>query len=155
MDGGPPFVVIGIGNPHRGDDAVGIVVANRLKEVVPDGVEVYENFGEAAGIVELLGKAGAAILIDAVSSGADAGKVFRFDAAKEKIRTDCLRYSTHAFGVAEAIELARVLGQLPPKVIVFGIEGKGFEIGEGLSCEVEASVKDVVERILEEIEGMK
>ena len=35
--------------------------------------------------------------------------------------------STHALGLAEAMELARALGRLPP-VIVYGIEGKTFEI---------------------------
>ena len=33
-------VVIGIGNPLRGDDAAGVAVAERLRPRVPEGVEV-------------------------------------------------------------------------------------------------------------------
>ena len=62
-----------------------------------------------------------------------------------------LNYSTHAFSVAEAVEMARALDQLPPHLIVYGIEGKDFAAGEGLSVEVEAGARKAVEQILKEI----
>jgi hydrogenase maturation protease len=52
--------------------------------------------------------------------------------------------------VAEAIELARALGKLPGQLIVFGIEGKTFKAGNGLSGEVAIAVADVVGRVLNE-----
>lgn len=46
--------------------------------------------------------------------------------------------------MAEAIELARTLKQLPAKLIIYGIEGKHFAFGMGLSPEVEQATAEVV-----------
>jgi hydrogenase maturation protease len=54
------------------------------------------------------------------------------------------RGGTHAFGLATAVELARVLGQLPKRLTVVGIEAASFAQGTTLSPEVAASVDDAV-----------
>jgi hydrogenase maturation protease len=61
------------------------------------------------------------------------------------------RVSTHAFGVAEAIELARALRQLPPVLVVYGVEGATFETGAGLSTVVAAAVPQAVARVRQEL----
>jgi len=61
-------------------------------------------------------------------------------------------HSTHAFGVVEAIELARALHMLPPCLIVYAIEGKNFATGTGLSPEVEKAVQQVVEQVTREVQ---
>lgn len=133
-------VVLGVGNPLRGDDAAGLVAAERL-----DG-RLHE--GDATGLLDAWEGADAAIVIDAVRSGAAAGTVHRLDASAEplpaSLRTST---STHAIGVAEAIELARALGRLPRRVVVYGIEGGRFEAGAPLSLEVAAAVDRVVESV--------
>jgi len=144
-------LIIGLGNHYRRDDAVGLVVARRLKEAAPEGVRVLEESGEGAALMESWKGADTVILIDALHSGAKPGTVRRLDAHGQPIPTRFFHCSTHAFGVAEAIELARVLSQLPPRVIVYGIEGKSFEAGLGLSPEVEKAGQEVVERVLEEL----
>lgn len=53
-------------------------------------------------------------------------------------------------GIPEAIELARVLDELPPRLIVYGIEGAEFEAGAGLSSAVAAAVAEMIDRIEEE-----
>ena len=55
--------------------------------------------------------------------------------------------STHALGVAEAIEIARSLGRLPKQVRVYGIEGASFDYGRGLSPEVEKAVEECTKSI--------
>ena len=47
------------------------------------------------------------ILVDAVRSGAEPGKIHHFDARDEHLPTDFFHYSTHAFSVAEALEQVR------------------------------------------------
>ena len=54
------------------------------------------------------------------------------------------RGGTHAFGLATAVELARVLGRLPGRVTVVGVEAASFAPGTALSPEVAASVDDAV-----------
>jgi hydrogenase maturation protease len=144
------LLVIGIGNAYRGDDAVGLVIARKLKEKNLPGLVVIEASGEGAALIELWRDADAVIVIDAVHSGAQPGTVHRFDAHARPIPAELFRYSTHTFSLAEAIELARALDQLPPRLIVYGIEGKHFEAGIGLSSEVERAAEDVVQRVAQE-----
>jgi hydrogenase maturation protease len=144
-------LVIGLGNEYRRDDGVGLVVVRRLKGAAPAHVRVLEESGEGAALIELWQDADTVILIDAVHSGAKPGTLHRFDAHVQPIAKEFFRFSTHAFGVAEGVELARALDRLPPWLIVYGVEGKRFEAGVGLSPEVEAAVEEVVERVLGEL----
>jgi len=52
------------------------------------------------------------------------------------------------FGAAEVIELGRALNQWPPRLIVYGIEGKNFAPRTGLSEAVEKAVPEVIARIV-------
>ena len=58
----------------------------------------------------------------------------------EPLPAELFRRSTHALGIADAVELARELGRLPGRLAVYGIEGESFEAGEGLTPAVEATV---------------
>jgi hydrogenase maturation protease len=144
-------IVIGVGNSFRGDDGVGLMVARLLKEQSPTHIRVVEQSRQAFALLELWDKTDTVIIIDAVVSGAQPGTVHRFDVQAGPIPTAWFHGSTHAFGVAEAIELARALGQLPPRVLVFGIEARHWEAGVGLSPELERVVPTLVERILQEV----
>ena len=57
------------------------------------------------------------------------------------------------FSVGAAIELARVLEQLPPILIVYAIEGENFSTGIGLTSQVEQAVKKVVEQVCSEVQN--
>ncbi|MDZ7364038.1 MAG: hydrogenase maturation protease [candidate division KSB1 bacterium] len=150
MSEGVHPLVIGLGNEYRRDDAAGLIVARRLRERVPNEINIIEQSGEGAVLMEAWKKARRVIIIDAVHSGAAPGSIFRFEAHAQPLPTKFFHYSTHAFSVAEAIELARALKQLPSCLIVYGIEGKNFAAGVGLSAEVEKSTREVVERIRQE-----
>ena len=136
----PARPVIGLGNEWRSDDGVGPEIARRLGGTVLSG--------EPIGVVEALEGLDEVVLVDAVSSGAPAGTVHVFDASAEPLPVSVFgAASTHTLGLAEAVELARTLGRLPRRVLVYGIEGAGFDFGEGLSPEVEAAADRVVEEV--------
>ena len=78
-------VVIGIGNPDRGDDAVGRRVATRLRGRVPEAVTVVEEDGEATRLLERLGGTASAILVDATISGAAVGTIRRVDVTRDPL----------------------------------------------------------------------
>lgn len=145
------ILIIGIGNPYRGDDGVGLRVAQDIKKKLPDHVNVIEESGDGAALMDSWKDTDIVILIDAVHSGAKPGTIHQFDVHTQTIPTKFFHYSTHAFGVAEAIELERALKQLPKNLIVYGIEGKCFEAGIGLSLEVEKSAQEVVKRVQQDI----
>ena len=151
MMAGPNIVVIGVGNEYRSDDGVGIVVARRLRERFLTRIRVLDESGEGAGLIDSWQCATWVMLVDAVHSGAPPGTIHRLDAGAASVPTGFFHYSTHAFSVAEAIELARSLDQLPPHLIVYGIEGENLAAGVGLSSAVERAVDAVVERAAEEV----
>jgi hydrogenase maturation protease len=135
--------VIGVGNAARGDDAAGLLAARAV-----GGIELE---GDASALLDLLDGLDAAIVVDAVRSGAPAGTVHRFDAAGGPLPT-AIRSSTstHLVGIAEAIELARALDRLPPRVTVYAIEGERFDLGAPVTPAVAAAVDVVVAALTEE-----
>jgi hydrogenase maturation protease len=144
--------VVGVGNSWRGDDAVGLVVARRVRDALP-GVTVVECEGEPVALLDAWEGADMAWVVDAVSSGAALGTVHRLEASAQELPRELFRASTHAFGLAESIELGRALGRLPARLVVFGIEGASFAAGDGLTAAVEAAAGRVVDAILEEVEA--
>jgi hydrogenase maturation protease len=151
--GASGLIVIGIGNPDRGDDAAGRCVARLVRPMLPDDVRVVEQDGEATALLACLDGVRAAFLIDACASGAPAGTVHRFDAAASPLPSGAFGLSTHGFGLAEGIELARALGQLPSVCVVYAIEGACFEIGAALSPPVRESLAGVASRLRAEFTG--
>jgi hydrogenase maturation protease len=149
--GTPHILIIGVGNAYRSDDAAGLVVAQRLREKVGDGIAVYEESGDGTMLLESWKEADAVMLIDATHSGAVPGTLHRFEVHARPLPATLFCHSTHAFGVAEAIELARALNQLPSRFVVYGIEGKTFTAGVGLSAETESAVEDAVHQICQEL----
>ncbi len=145
-------IVIGVGNALRGDDAAGVEVVERLRDRVPPGVVVAACDEEPSRLIEAWAGADAVVLVDTVASGARVGTLHRFDAGETPIPARVLRSSTHAIGLAETIELARALGKLPPRVVVYGIEGASFAAGAPLTPAVEESVGRLVETILGDLE---
>ena len=147
------IVVLGIGNTQRGDDGAGRAVARLLRHMLAERAEVVELDGEATAILARLEAAETAYVIDACVSKAPPGTVHRIEAALSPLPQAYSDLSTHGFGLAAAIELGRSLGQLPPSLIVYAIEGESFEPGAPLSPAVKDAVTQVADRIRCEIDG--
>jgi hydrogenase maturation protease len=143
--------VIGVGNPWRRDDGAGLAVARLLAGTLPDGVEVLEREGEPASLIDAWEGAESVWLADAISSGAAAGTVRRLDATSQELPPELFRTSTHHLGLAEAVELARTLGRLPQRLVVYGVEGASFEIGEELTAEARRGSEQAATAIREEV----
>jgi hydrogenase maturation protease len=142
--------VIGIGNAWQGDDAAGLAAARLLRERAPAGVTVLELEGEPVSLVDALADAEAAFIVDAVRSGSEPGTVHRIDASGEPVPATLSAASTHTLGVGEAIELARALGRLPRRVVLYGIEAQSLAAGEELTPAVARAVDEVAKQVLAE-----
>ena len=137
------MIVVGVGNPDRGDDGIGPWIAHRLAA----STHATSCRGETTELMDLWSDHDDVVVIDAMRSGADPGTLRRFDAHDGPFPTQAFTGSTHNFGLAEAIELSRALGTLPRRLIVYGIEGESFEMGAELS----APVLEAARRLLEEL----
>ncbi len=142
------MLVIGCGHPDCGDDAAGLLVVRRLRQL---GVEALEASGETASLMALWEGTSDVLVVDAMLTGLPPGSVRLFEPAETPLVREALRCSTHGFGVAEAVELARVLERLPPRLRILGIEGRRFAPGTAPSPEVLEAVETAAQRILEEM----
>jgi hydrogenase maturation protease len=147
----PRTLIIGVGNPHRGDDAAGLLTARLLRDRCPADVEVIESTGETAELIDLWNGADLVVLIDAVSTDAPPGTVLRFAVGIDPLPAGFTSFSTHAFGLAEAIALAETLGRLPTQLIVFGIAGSHFETGASIDPTVAAALAEAAFLVLAEV----
>lgn len=131
---------LGVGNLHRADDGVGPYIAERLAAdpvFAAEGIDVQPHSGEGASLMHLWEGAQKVVIVDAMKSGGKLGEVRRFDAVKETLHHGVFRYSSHLFGLAEAVEMSRALGSLPAEMIIYGVEGIEFTFGAERSPEVE------------------
>ena len=80
-------------------------MARGLRDTVPARVRV-EHEGEPVGLIEEWAGADAVIVVDAVSSGAAPGRSTASTPRAGPLPAALSHGSTHAFGVAEAVELA-------------------------------------------------
>jgi hydrogenase maturation protease len=141
-------IVIGVGNDLRGDDAAGWEAVRRLEEFLPSLAAVlHEHGGDAPGLVSLWGPDDDVVIVDAVVSDDPPGTILELDALAGKLPAAVSWATTHGSGVAEGIELARVLGQLPRSLVVVGISARQFELGAPMTREVERAVEEVVRRL--------
>jgi hydrogenase maturation protease len=108
---------------------------------------VVEHRGEPVDLIEQWSGAGPVLVVDAVRSGAEPGTIHALDASSTRIPVELFNGSTHALGLAEAVELARALDRLPPSLLVYGIEGRSFAAGQALTTEVERAVGSLVRRL--------
>lgn len=139
-----PALIIGVGNRLRGDDGVGPAVCDRL---AGRGFEVVEHAGDGAVLMDLWLDRGRVFVVDATATGSPPGTVSRFEPRLETMPRKTFFASSHLFGLAEAVETSRSLGRLPDGLVIYGVEGREFAHGDGLSAEVAAAVSSVADQI--------
>ena len=146
----PSVLVLAIGNPDRGDDGFGPAVAQRLWGRVHPTVRILERSGDALALIEDWDGI-PSVVIDAMAPISEPGQVHRFDLTDSPLPIGFAPSSSHAFGVAETVELARSLGRLPQCLVAYLVEGEQFGTGAPLSLAVAEAVGDVAERIVSEV----
>ena len=134
-------LVIGVGNPHRGDDAVGIETVRRIEG--SDTAEVYD----CSELIDLWDGRAEVIVIDATSSDAPPGTIRRFDAISSPI-PEAGFVSTHGFDLGTAISISKLLGRLPASLVVYGIEADDVSHGAPMT----SPVRDAMESVVTELE---
>jgi hydrogenase maturation protease len=158
------IIVAGFGNLLRGDDGVGVVVAQRLLEAgaVPEGVRVLDiGIGGIHLVQELLSGCEALIVLDAVDLGRPPGtvvvqepEVLDMTALPELARRDHLA-DMHYATPERTFVLARGLGVLPARTVLVGVQVQdAHRYGEGLTDTVGAAVPVAAEIVLEQIRNL-
>lgn len=87
------------------------------------------------------------VLLNAVMRQGDPGKIYHLPACDQAIPGDFFKYSSHAFSVAEAIELSCLMDQLPDMIEIFGVEGEDFGYGDSLTDVVTEACDQLIEKL--------
>ncbi|WP_030681139.1 hydrogenase maturation protease [Streptomyces sp. NRRL B-1347] len=150
------IAVVGVGNEYRHDDGLGPAVVARIRErttvrPLPPGTTLDTCDGEPGRLITLWQGADLAVVVDAAHAHPGTpGRVHR-------IELDAVRLAqppaagSHGLGLGEAVELARVLGRLPGRLVVFAVEGSDTSLGTGLSPAVAAAIGPLAETVEQEI----
>lgn len=149
-----PAIVIGIGNPDRGDDAIGVQVARQVATERRD-VLTFE-FDDPSQALDAWEPEDTVVVADAISSGAEPGHIHVVDVVTQKLPSgNWSAGGTHALGLAAVVELARSLNLLPKKLVVVGVEAAQFDHGAPLSGAVQAALPTATNAVLTVIEQAK
>ncbi|MFD7815483.1 hydrogenase maturation protease [Streptomyces sp. NPDC059785] len=152
------IAVIGVGNEFRRDDGVGRAVVERLRQraevrPLPPGTVLVTCDGDPGRLIALWEGADLVVIVDAAyARPGRPGRVHRLELDAERLeQPSASGASTHGLGLGEAVELARVLGRLPARLVVLAVEGADGSLGTGLSPVVEAAVEPLAVSVEDEI----
>lgn len=135
-----PVVVFAVGNPSRGDDAIGPEVLQRLvrwlgDKRLTDQVELIEDF--QLNIEHALDLADRELVLF-IDAGENTPAPYVFERI---FPTAIPSYSTHALPPQAVLQVyLQTEGREPPPSFVLCVRGEHFDLGEGLSPEAEVRV---------------
>jgi hydrogenase maturation protease len=144
--------IIGMGNPFMSDEGVGIRVIERLREApLPSGVEVLDMGTSGMSVLHELEGRDKVVFVDCALMGAPPGTIRRFTPDQVTTQKGSSRLSLHEGDLLRTLALARRLGTCSDDIVVFGIEPKAVELGEGLSPELTQSLDTYANAVRAEI----
>lgn len=143
-------LVAAVGSRACGDDAVGLVLAERLRGDAGVDVALWEDRDALDVAGALLEGAGPVVLVDCADMGLPPGSWRLLGEGVARDHRDTV--STHGFGLADALRLARALG-CERDVRVFGVQP--FDVRPGLVGLSDGLAGDLEElqRALREVVG--
>lgn len=150
--------VIGIGNRYAGDDGVGVRLVERLSKRRPWtdlSFLLWEDTDALTLTHDLIDLESPVLIVDCADMGIEPGEYRCFDARSAKLKLHMDSVSTHGLGMAEAIELAALMGFDMP-VTIFGVQP--FDLSpvsclnslmkSRFSCLLDALEKRVIEMVV-------
>ena len=146
-------LVLCCGNPAAGDDAIGAVLATRLRERLlgTHDVAVKLLAQPDVGLIAELSGWQRVIVVDACQTAAPPGTVFRWawPEAREAA-VGAVTVSSHGLGIIELLRLAEQLVPLP-ELILLAIQGSSFQMGAPMSPAVASAISELERQVLTEL----
>jgi hydrogenase maturation protease len=141
-------VVVCLGNQYLRDDGLGIAVARELgRRALSEGVLVRTHQTFDLWLLSQYSGASQLIIVDTVKSGSQPGTVTEHEVTPRPGSLSSIP-GLHSLEVHDLVDFASLTGLLRCPVTVIGVEPKDYDVGEGLSPDVEKSVPVVVSRVL-------
>lgn len=145
-------VVIGVGSPLMGDDGLGLVALERLRDgwVLDPAVELLDGGTWGMNLLPFIEDADRLLLLDAVHAGVEPGTVLVLE-RDDLPRYFALKLSPHQLDLKDVLALAELRGTLPEQTVCVGVQPERIVCSTALSDVVAASVDGLVQRALERL----
>lgn len=142
------LLVIGVGNPARGDDGIGGAVIDAIR-AAPElaGVETMVAGGDLSDLVVSWASHPDVVIVDAMVGGGPPGTIREIDALRDPLPEPDRPLSSHGYGLVDTLELARVLGRLPRSLTIVTVEAGAADTLSPLSDPARKSVDEVLATI--------
>ena len=145
-------LILGIGNPLRTDDGVGIHVVESLRNEnlghkidIKEGLSGLDILGAIAGYERV-------IIVDAIKSGGDPGTIHRLSLEDLHAQHTLHAFSTHDVDIPTMLKLGMELypGKIPGDIVIIAVEAEDIEtFSETCTPKVEKAIREVVRLIKE------
>lgn len=145
-------LVLGIGNLVMGDDAVGVLVAQRLQHEYrfADNVEIMDGGTLGLDLLPKLENITHLIMIDAVETGKKPGTCVRLCGGELPIALQT-KVSPHQMGLKDLLAVSELMGHTPKEMVLIGVQPGSIEMEIGLTAEVQAQLDALVSGVLSEL----
>ncbi|MDD2763646.1 MAG: hydrogenase maturation protease [Opitutaceae bacterium] len=148
----PAVLVLGLGNDILTDDAVGLRVAQAVREHLAGepGIEVKSTTEMGLALLDEIADRENVVLVDSVQTGrAPPGHIHEIN---PEDLSRVLGTSPHFLGIGETLALGKLLGlAMPRQVRIFAVEvADPFTLGTSLTPAVAQAVASAVERVTEQ-----
>lgn len=148
------YVVLGLGSRIQGDEALGALVVERLStdeagiRTLPDPASVDLVDGGTVGLALLprLESVDGLVVVDLIDGGRPPGTLQDLDGAS-LLRRDIV-LGVHDLGATEILATLQLMGAMPRRTRVVGIQPRLVSLGTELTPEVEATVPELVDAVL-------
>jgi hydrogenase maturation protease len=152
-DGQVRTTVIGLGNPLMGDDGLGVVALEQLREdwTLPAGVELIDGGTWGMKLLPAIEDAKELLLIDAINLDMPPGTDIELE-RHEIPRVFALKVSPHQIDVAEVLALCELRDRLPDRMVALGLQPERIEFGAPLSARVKAKIDSLVANVIYQLE---
>jgi hydrogenase maturation protease len=147
-------LILGLGNPLRGDDGVGARVVEELtRRDLPEGVTALDGGIGGLDLLQILQRWKRVVIVDAADVGREPGQYVRFTPDQVRLVRASDTLSLHNAGLSEVLALADALDLDLPEMVIFGVQPADIGWREGLSPTVESTLSALADAVLEELKG--
>ena len=145
-------VVLGLGNPLMGDDGVGLIVLERLRNEwdLPD-VDLVDGATWGLSLLPVIEDAESLLLVDAIAAHCEPGTIIELSRGRLPIYLS-RKLSPHQVDLRDALALAELRGRLPNEVVAIGVQPDVIDLGMELSAPVAAQLDALVRAVVKQLE---
>jgi hydrogenase maturation protease len=148
-----PTIIVGLGNPLMSDEGIGVYLVNRLSEFSEDypGVDFIDAGTGGLNLLHLFEDREKVILIDCANMEEEPGTIKKFTPEQVKSVKQLAHQSLHEQDLMKIINMAKMLGQLPKQIVIFGIQPENVSLGQTISFELEKRIGEYINMICTEL----